>query len=121
MASSIAGGCSSAVGHVWLTNEALLPFQPVCPTENDDDVDKENKDDEEQIDGNNEGTKLIELKANHNPYTHFPSSPDCPICRNATIQKPQNRKSAFKADEVPRSFEPKAFAVLVTADYAIMG
>ena len=58
-------------------------------------------------------------KGVHNPFTHFPKDPNCPICSKSKMQKRQSRK-VDHVDEDGVPFKPSGdFGELVTMDHKI--
>ena len=57
-------------------------------------------------------------QAKHNEFTHFPKSPDCPICQGCTTQREQCRvKVSGKPDDLHK---PEKFVDAITMDHAIV-
>ena len=57
-------------------------------------------------------------QAKHNPFTHFPKDPNCPICNETKSTRSQCRsKTSGKPDELPK---PLKFGDSITADHKIL-
>ena len=66
----------------------------------------------------NKNKKQTSPVCKHNPFTHFPKDPNCPICNQGKSTRSQCRsKKHGKPDQLP---EPKNFADSIMADHKIL-
>ena len=65
-------------------------------------------------------SKRISSQANkHNPMTHFPKDPNCPVCRQCKSTRAQCRQ---KGPPTPYDLpKPQAFGDSITADHTFIG
>ena len=54
----------------------------------------------------------------HNPFTHFPKDPNCPICNESKSTRAQNRTKTYaKPDQLPK---PLKFGDSLSAEHKIL-